>query len=108
MGKLYETDLRLRPSGLIVSSLSAFRDYQFKNAWIWGYQTLVRARVVAGCLAEKFMVLRKEILVQPRDQQSLLEEAAAMGQKNTVTYCQWERKLLKTLSLTSNRGKVHC
>jgi len=50
-GKLYEVDLRLRPSGnsgLLVSSMSAYEHYQMNNAWVWELQALVRARWVAG------------------------------------------------------------
>src|SRR5882762_723063 len=50
-GQLYETDLRLRPdgvTGLMVSSLAAFRKYQRGTAWTWEHQALTRARFVAG------------------------------------------------------------
>ena len=50
-GILYEVDMRLRPngaSGLLVSSLEAFAEYQRRSAWTWENQALVRARVVAG------------------------------------------------------------
>jgi glutamate-ammonia-ligase adenylyltransferase len=50
-GRLYEVDTRLRPNGRagsLVSSLSAFRDYQLNKAWIWELQALTRAHYVAG------------------------------------------------------------
>ncbi|MGD8853868.1 MAG: bifunctional [glutamate--ammonia ligase]-adenylyl-L-tyrosine phosphorylase/[glutamate--ammonia-ligase] adenylyltransferase, partial [Gammaproteobacteria bacterium] len=50
-GVLYEVDMRLRPSGssgLLVSSLDAFADYQHNEAWTWEHQALLRARAVAG------------------------------------------------------------
>ena len=50
-GTLYEIDTRLRPSGnsgTMVSSLSAFTEYQQKQAWTWEHLALTRARVVAG------------------------------------------------------------
>src|SRR5690606_3345510 len=50
-GKLYDVDMRLRPSGnsgLLVASLKAFEKYQRDEAWTWEHQALVRARVVAG------------------------------------------------------------
>ncbi|MBR9827733.1 MAG: bifunctional [glutamate--ammonia ligase]-adenylyl-L-tyrosine phosphorylase/[glutamate--ammonia-ligase] adenylyltransferase [Oceanospirillales bacterium] len=85
-GILYEVDMRLRPSGnsgLLVSSLSAFRDYQHKDAWTWEHQALVRARVVAGspALAERFEQVRHEILQQPRDAATLGTEVADMREK---------------------------
>jgi len=88
-GVLYETDLRLRPdgaSGLLVSSLGAFRDYQMKRAWTWEHQALTRARFAAGDaqLGERFELLRDEILAQPRDPEKLLAEIIAMRQKMRV------------------------
>ena len=50
-GDLYEIDMRLRPSGnsgLMVSSLKAFAEYQATGAWTWEQQALVRARVISG------------------------------------------------------------
>ena len=50
-GVLYEVDMRLRPngnSGLLVSSMEAFDDYQQGSAWTWENQALIRARVVVG------------------------------------------------------------
>ncbi len=88
-GVLYETDLRLRPdgaSGLLVSALGAFRDYQMKRAWTWEHQALTRARFVAGDqqLGERFEQLRDEILAQPRDPGKLLAEIGAMRHRMRV------------------------
>lgn len=50
-GRLYETDLRLRPDGaggLLVSSIERFAAYQRERAWAWEHQALVRARAIAG------------------------------------------------------------
>ncbi len=85
-GILYEVDMRLRPSGnsgLLVSSLNAFREYQQKDAWTWEHQALVRARVVAGspALAERFEQVRREILAQPREEGTLRTEVAEMRAK---------------------------
>ena len=85
-GTLYEVDMRLRPSGnsgLLVTSLKAFADYQRQNAWTWEHQALVRARVVAGSdvLAEKFAQLRGDILGNERDKTALREEVVKMRQK---------------------------
>ncbi|MFY8063934.1 MAG: bifunctional glutamine synthetase adenylyltransferase/deadenyltransferase, partial [Usitatibacteraceae bacterium] len=71
-GVLYETDLRLRPdgaAGLLVSSLSAFRDYQVNRAWTWEHQALTRARWCAGdaSLARPFEDIRTEVLSKRRD-----------------------------------------
>lgn len=82
-GQLYEVDMRLRPSGnsgLLVSSLKAFRDYQLKEAWTWEKQALVRARVVVGCpdVAAKFEQIRAEILSEARDEARLQEDVVSM------------------------------
>ncbi|GHE22169.1 bifunctional [glutamate--ammonia ligase]-adenylyl-L-tyrosine phosphorylase/[glutamate--ammonia-ligase] adenylyltransferase [Halomonas urumqiensis] len=85
-GTLYEVDMRLRPSGnsgLLVSTLSAFADYQRREAWTWEHQALVRARVVAGYarLAERFTEIRGEILGAKRDLDALRDEVVKMRQK---------------------------
>ena len=85
-GKLYEVDMRLRPSGnsgMLVSTLSAFERYQKKEAWTWEHQALVRARVVAGSteLAEKFDQVRLAILHQQRDLPKLRQEVSDMRHK---------------------------
>lgn len=85
-GKLYEVDMRLRPSGnsgLLVSSLTAFEKYQQQEAWTWEHQALVRARVVAGDekLAEVFESVRQTILRKPRDLEKLRKDVVDMRQK---------------------------
>ncbi|HEX5364613.1 MAG TPA: bifunctional [glutamate--ammonia ligase]-adenylyl-L-tyrosine phosphorylase/[glutamate--ammonia-ligase] adenylyltransferase [Gallionella sp.] len=85
-GRLYETDLRLRPngaSGLLVSSVEAFADYQQKQAWVWEHQALTRARFSAGDagIGAAFEKIRREVLCQPRDLAKLREEILSMRQK---------------------------
>ncbi len=85
-GVLYETDMRLRPSGnagLLVCSLAAFEKYQRESAWTWERQALVRARAIAGDsqLGEAFEILRKQLLEQERDLETLRQEVSAMRSK---------------------------
>jgi glutamate-ammonia-ligase adenylyltransferase len=85
-GRLYETDLRLRPngaSGLLVSSIGAFAEYQQKHAWVWEHQALTRARFSAGdkAVGEQFEAIRREVLCQPRATKELRKEVADMRQK---------------------------
>jgi glutamate-ammonia-ligase adenylyltransferase len=50
-GRLYEVDMRLRPSGRqgpVATSLESFRSYQMQEAWTWEHLALTRARVLAG------------------------------------------------------------
>lgn len=85
-GKLYEVDMRLRPSGnsgLLVSSLTAFEKYQTNEAWTWEHQALVRARVVAGkeSLGEEFEQVRQRILTRERDLDKLRADVSDMRRK---------------------------
>lgn len=85
-GQLYDTDMRLRPSGnsgLLVASLKAFEKYQHEAAWTWEHQALVRARVVAGCphLKEKFDHLRHTILCAHREPATIAQEVVDMRKK---------------------------
>ncbi len=85
-GRLYETDLRLRPngaSGLLVSNLSAFADYQKNQAWVWEHQAITRARFCAGDarVGKRFEEIREQILRQPRDTALLRREVLKMRQK---------------------------
>ena len=85
-GMLYETDMRLRPSGasgLLVTSLSSFAEYQHNKAWTWEHQALVRARVVAGDLSLKqaFDRLRREVLALPRDVAQLKKDIIDMRER---------------------------
>lgn len=85
-GVLYEVDTRLRPSGsagLMVSSFTAFAQYQRASAWTWEHQALVRARPVAGspALGQSFAELRREVLCRRRDPVALKREVREMRQR---------------------------
>lgn len=85
-GVLYDVDMRLRPSGnsgLLVSSLTAFEEYQQRQAWLWEQQALVRARAVAGTpeLCQHFTVLRRTLLSRPRDPAHVRHEIVTMREK---------------------------
>ncbi|MEM7330333.1 MAG: bifunctional [glutamine synthetase] adenylyltransferase/[glutamine synthetase]-adenylyl-L-tyrosine phosphorylase [Pseudomonadota bacterium] len=50
-GRLYETDMRLRPSGRsgpVATSISAFESYHESSAWTWEHMALTRLRPIAG------------------------------------------------------------
>jgi glutamate-ammonia-ligase adenylyltransferase len=85
-GRLYETDLRLRPngaSGLLVSSVAAFAGYQQNEAWLWEHQALTRARFTAGdaAIGVSFEHIRQQVLCQKRELASLRQDILAMRQK---------------------------
>jgi glutamate-ammonia-ligase adenylyltransferase len=85
-GILYEADMRLRPSGIsgmLVSHVDGFRDYQLGDAWIWEHQALIRARAITGdpALKQRFEDIRKQVLTQVRDEKRLCAEVAEMRAK---------------------------
>ena len=82
-GRLYEVDLRLRPSGRqgpVATSWEAYRTYQAEEAWTWEHLALTRARPVAGDggLGEDIEGLRHDILTGPRDRAATIGDVAAM------------------------------
>lgn len=85
-GTLYETDMRLRPSGssgILVSHIEAFRDYQSTKAWTWEHQALVRARFIRGDanLIKPFEHIRNLVLARPRDKKTLQQEVVSMRRR---------------------------
>ncbi|HVY22293.1 MAG TPA: bifunctional glutamine synthetase adenylyltransferase/deadenyltransferase, partial [Steroidobacteraceae bacterium] len=85
-GRLYEVDIRLRPSGkggLLVQSLQRFDEYQRKEAWTWEHQALIRARGVAGDAAviAEFEQIRINILRQAVKRDNLRDEVRNMRQR---------------------------
>jgi glutamate-ammonia-ligase adenylyltransferase len=85
-GRLYEVDMRLRPSGNsgpIASSLQGFRRYQESDAWTWEHMALTRARVIAGDpdLAARSEAVLREILTRPRDPAKLSQDVASMRRR---------------------------
>ena len=82
-GRLYEVDMRLRPSGKagpIAVSAATFARYQRDEAWVWEQMALTRARVVAGPpdLAAEIEAVIRAVLTRPRDPAALVIEVADM------------------------------
>ena len=85
-GVLYDLDMRLRPdgdSGVLMTDLEAYDNYQKNRAWTWEHQALVRARAVAGSpkVIEGFNKIRDEVLRTPRDEKQLSDDVYAMRMK---------------------------
>ncbi|MBR9727740.1 bifunctional [glutamate--ammonia ligase]-adenylyl-L-tyrosine phosphorylase/[glutamate--ammonia-ligase] adenylyltransferase [Shewanella intestini] len=85
-GELYEVDMRLRPSGssgLLVSEIARFGEYQATEAWTWEHQALVRSRFVFGsdALAGQFSQLRAKVLQEPRATDELAKNVREMRLK---------------------------
>jgi glutamate-ammonia-ligase adenylyltransferase len=70
-GRLYEADMRLRPSGNqgpVATSWAAFQSYQENDAWLWEHLALSRASCIAGPsdLAGDIEAFRRKIIARPR------------------------------------------
>ena len=107
-GRIYEVDMRLRPSGsagMLVSHFNAYKEYQSKDAWTWEHQALLRARAISGdaALTEWFVRTRKALLTRRRDPATLHAEITDMRAR-------MRRELLKPkagyFDLKQDRGGI--
>jgi glutamate-ammonia-ligase adenylyltransferase len=85
-GRLYEVDVRLRPSGkggMLITRIGAFAEYQEKDAWTWEHQALLHARAVAGnsLLRSEFERVRVDVLMRFVRRDTLREEVRAMRER---------------------------
>src|SRR5688572_2381757 len=85
-GRLYEVDVRLRPSGkggMLITRIGAFVEYQEKEAWTWEHQALLHARAVAGDrgLRAEFAQLRVDLLVRCVRRDTLRDEVRNMHER---------------------------
>jgi [glutamine synthetase] adenylyltransferase / [glutamine synthetase]-adenylyl-L-tyrosine phosphorylase len=85
-GRLYEVDVRLRPSGkggLLVTQIDAFAEYQRREAWTWEHQALLHARAVAGApaLCAEFERTRLDALRYAVRRESLRNEVRSMRER---------------------------
>jgi glutamate-ammonia-ligase adenylyltransferase len=81
-GRLYDVDMRLRPSGRqgpIATQFSGFVSYQMNEAQSWEHMALTRARVIAGDAALTLDIEQARIaILQRRRDSSLRRDVAAM------------------------------
>lgn len=85
-GRLYEVDMRLRPSGNqgpVATSWNSFQNYQLGEAWVWEHLALTRARVVTGDpgLAEDIEAFRCAVIAKSGDRDKVLSEARDMRRR---------------------------
>jgi glutamate-ammonia-ligase adenylyltransferase len=85
-GKVYELDMRLRPSGssgILVSHIDGFEQYQKKDAWTWEYQAMIKARPICGekILSDRFEKIRTAVLGRPRSKAKLQKEVTGMRER---------------------------
>jgi len=102
-GRLYEVDMRLRPSGNagpLAVSLETFRRYQTTEAWTWEHMALTRARVIhgPGDLRDAIEATIRTVLTRPRDAAALLRDAADMRRRIDGQYATdnpWDVKYVR-------------
>ncbi len=85
-GRLYEVDVRLRPSGkggLAFTQIGAFEDYQRREAWTWEHQALLHSRWVAGDsgLGAEFTRVRRAVLMDAVKRVTLRDDIVAMRER---------------------------
>jgi glutamate-ammonia-ligase adenylyltransferase len=85
-GRLYEVDMRLRPSGRagpVATSFDAFQSYQINEAWTWEHLALTRARAIAGDarLADEIETFRQDVLAAKGQGDSVLNDVADMRRR---------------------------
>ncbi|WP_299350640.1 glutamine-synthetase adenylyltransferase [uncultured Shimia sp.] len=102
-GRLYEIDMRLRPSGTqgpVATSVASFKNYQENEAWTWEHLALTRARPVAGdgALMSEIVAFRRSVLALPRDDAKIRTDVADMRDKIASAKAPsgiWEAKIGK-------------
>jgi len=82
-GRLYDVDMRLRPSGRsgpLATSITSFESYQRHEAWTWEHLALTRARVISGApaLAARVEAIIRDVLRFPRDARALASDVVEM------------------------------
>ena len=82
-GRVYEVDMRLRPSGRagpVATSIEAFIAYQQDEAWTWEHLAMTRARPVAGDadLAARVEMFRQALIAKKGEGPTVLADLAEM------------------------------
>lgn len=117
-GKLYEVDMRLRPSGNqgpVATSLESFRAYQTNEAWIWEHLALTRARSITGHadLRSDIEKFRAALISAPRTARDVLNAVADMRARIAAAKAPegvWDVKIgpgrLQDIELISQAGAL--
>lgn len=85
-GKLYDIDMRLRPSGRkgpVATSFNSFKHYQKENAWTWEHLALTRARFLAGCndLGIEIEDFRRDLIFTRTDYSKIVVDVIDMRRR---------------------------
>ncbi len=99
-GKLYDVDMRLRPSGRsgpVATSIGSFSEYQRNEAWTWEHMALTRARVVSASpfFREKIESIITDVLRTERDPRNVatdIREMRALIAKDKGEDNRWDLK----------------
>jgi len=88
-GRLYEVDMRLRPSGRggpVATSIQSFTNYQQTEAWTWEHLALTRARPLAGApvLMAEVEAFRRDLLVAKGKGGAVRKDVAEMRARLAV------------------------
>ncbi|AXI42269.1 glutamine-synthetase adenylyltransferase [Sulfitobacter sp. SK011] len=117
-GRLYEIDMRLRPSGNqgpVATSLASFESYQKTEAWTWEHLALTRGQVVAGpkALADDVEKMRQEVLTTDQDRAKVLSDVAEMRDRIAASKTPdgvWDAKIgpgrLQDIELLAQAGAL--
>ena len=105
-GKLYEVDMRLRPSGAsgpIAVTFNGFQRYQREQAWTFEHMALTRARPILGDpdFCRRLQDVINGVLTAPRDVNKTLAEAADMRRRIAQ-----ERKARTVWQVKNLRGGI--
>ena len=119
-GRLYEADMRLRPSGSqgpVATSWASFQSYHEKDAWLWEHLALSRATCIAGPsdLMQDIEALRQSIVARPRTGASVLSELRDMRDRIAAAKSSsgvWDAKVgpgrMQDIELLAQAGLVIC
>ncbi len=82
-GRLYEVDMRLRPSGNqgpVATGWIGYQEYQRTEAWVWEHLALTRARVITGDdgLTRDFETFRAALLEESGAPAKVMLEVSEM------------------------------
>jgi len=120
-GKLFEIDMRLRPSGRkgpVATSLNSFIHYQENSAWTWEHLALTRARSLAGNeelgieiedFRQKLIHKLKDypkIITDVIDMRRRLSENTPVEQKEDIWECRLGKGKLLDIELLAQAGAL--
>jgi glutamate-ammonia-ligase adenylyltransferase len=117
-GRLYEVDMRLRPSGTqgpVATSLASFRNYQQNEAWTWEHLALTRARPVTGTpdLMSEVEAFRQTVLATEANPGKVAQDVADMRARIAAAKAPdgpWDAKIgagrLQDIELLSQTGAL--